>query len=314
MIAILTIVAPVFGLIVVGYLAGRFRLLPEAAIQGISAYAFTLAIPALLCRTIATAEFGNLAAGGVWASFYTAGFLTWFAASALTSFMLRRPAADAPAIAMTATFGNTVMLGIPLALGTYGPKAGAVIALVLSVHAPIWWLTGMLQAQASGGQKGQTLRQLFQGLMLDLVRNPIVIGIMLGVAWRLTGFTMPKALDRLLELLAQSGVPTALVALGLSLTAFRIKGQGATLGTVLALKLIFMPLIAWLMATHVFALDAIARGVVVILAAMPTGANAFLFATRLDRAVNSASGAVALGTAIAALTASLLVWALTHSA
>jgi len=312
MIAILTIVAPIFGLIAVGYVSARFKLLPETAAQGISAFAFTLAIPALLCRTIATAEFGAIAAGSVWASFYIAGFLTWALATLATHIALRRPAADAPAIAMTATFGNTVMLGIPLALGIYGTQATAVIALILSIHAPIWWLTGMLHAQTSGDHQGQSITQILAGLGRDLLQNPIVIGIMLGVAWRLTGFDMPKALDRLLELMAQAGVPTSLVALGLSLVAFEIKGQGPTLASVIVLKLVFMPAAAWLLATYAFALDPVARGVVVILAAMPTGANAFLFATRLGRAVNSTSGAVALGTLVASATAAAIVWGLSH--
>ena len=43
---------------------------------------------------------------------------------------------------------------------------------------------------------------------------------------------------------------------------------------------------------------------------MPTGANAYLFANRNGRAVNSASGAVALGTALAAITAAIVVSAL----
>ena len=40
---------------------------------------------------------------------------------------------------------------------------------------------------------------------------------------------------------------------------------------------------------------------------MPTGANAYIFATRYQRVVNSTSGAVALGTILAALTAAALV-------
>lgn len=307
MYAILTIVAPVFGLIAIGYLAGRLQLLSSGAAQGISDFAFTLAIPALLCRTIATAEFGALSPMAVWGSFYVAGFLTWALATLLTSTLLGRPAADGPSIAMSATFGNTAMLGIPLAIGTYGEPATAVIALVLTIHAPTWWLLGMVHAKATGGGAGQTLGQIAKALALDLARNPIVIGIALGVAWRLTGLALPTVLDKLLQLMAQAGIPTSLVALGLTLVGFAIEGQGPTLAAIILLKQVFMPLVAWLIATRVFGLDALTTGVVVILASVPTGANAFLFAARLDRAVNSASGAVALGTLVAALTSTAIV-------
>ena len=79
---------------------------------------------------------------------------------------------------------------------------------------------------------------------------------------------------------------------------------------ILALKLVAMPLVAWLMATHVFSLPPLAAGVITIFAAMPTGANAYLFAARNGLAQHSASGSVALGTLIAAMTAAFVVYAL----
>jgi malonate transporter len=305
--AILNIVAPVFGLIVIGYVAARWRLLSDGAAQGISDFAFTLAIPALLCRTIATAEFGALSPLAVWTSFYTAGFLTWGFATLLSMTLLARPREDAASVAMTATFGNTVMLGIPLAIGAFGDKATAIIALVLSIHAPTWWLLGMLHAQAAGGAPDQSPGKMIASLARDLMRNPIIIGILVGVLWRFTGLKLPVAIDRLLQLMAQAGIPTSLVALGLTLVGFEIKGQMPTLTAVIALKLVFMPLVAWLMAHYVFALDPLTTGVIVVMAAVPTGANAFLFAVKMGRAVNSASGAVALGTAVAAVTATILL-------
>ena len=220
---------------------------------------------------------------------------------------LKRPAADAPAIAMTSAFGNSLMLGLPLAIGVYGNLATPVVALILAVHAPIWWVLGMLHSSVTGDFTGQSRFSIVKSTISDLTRNPIILGIAAGVLWRMTGLPLPATIDRLLELMAQASVPTALVALGLSLVNFEIRGQWPTLSSMLLLKLALMPALAWAIATYVFQLDATTRGIIVIIAAMPTGANAFLFAVRLDRAVNSTSGAVALGTLLAAVTASLLV-------
>ncbi len=308
--SVLTIVAPVFGLIMIGYVSGRFELISTAAAKGISDFAFTLAIPALLCRTVASADLGSLSPLGVLGSFYGAGFSTWALAALLTVFLLKRSAADGPAIGMASTFGNSVMLGIPLSMGVYGSAATPIIALILSIHAPIWWLTGMLHASAASDHAGSSPWIIIKSTLSDLVHNPIVIGIIVGALWRLTGVPLPGAIDRLLELMAHAGVPTALVALGLSLVNFAIKGQIPTLVAITVLKLLWMPAIAWLLATYVLQVDATTRGVVTIMAAMPTGANAFLFAVRLNRAIDSTSGAVALGSLLAAGTAALLVGAL----
>ena len=113
-------------------------------------------------------------------------------------------------------------------------------------------------------------------------------------------------IDKTLQLLGQAGVPAALVALGTGLVGFAIKGQGPTLATVIALKLVIMPIIAagliWLAG-----LPTAVAGVVLIFAAVPSGANAYLFASKVDRAVNSASGAVALGTMLSLVTVSAIV-------
>jgi malonate transporter and related proteins len=61
------------------------------------------------------------------------------------------------------------------------------------------------------------------------------------------------------------------------------------------------------LAVGVFALPRTAAEVALIFAAMPAGANAFLFAERTGRVVNSASGAVALGTVLGAVTSTLII-------
>lgn len=79
----------------------------------------------------------------------------------------------------------------------------------------------------------------------------------------------------------------------------------AALSVVTALKLVAMPIFAWFISSQLLALSPIGTDAVTLLAACPTGANAFLFASRYGRAVGPVSGAIAAGTAIAAFTVSL---------
>lgn len=307
MLGILSIVAPVFGLIALGYAFGRLGWLSPIAEQGVSEFAFRLAIPALLMKTVATAELGDLSIAGVWLSFYGAIATTYIASVFSTHFILKRPPQDAASIAMSCLFGNAVMLGIPISLTTYGPAAAAPLALILSVHAPSLWLLTTLHARIADSSTSTHPGEILKTLVQDLGQNPIIIGILLGLLWRFSGVPVPEVALKLLNLLAQAGVPAALVGLGLSLVRFEIKGQVPTLSMIVVLKLLLMPLIAFTLGRFVFDLDPIPLGVVAILASVPTGANAYIFATKNGRAVNSASGAVALGTVLSALTVSLLL-------
>lgn len=308
MLEILSIVTPVFGLIGIGYLAGRLRILKPETGAGVSDFAFTIGLPAVLFRTVATANLGNTDPVGVLAAFFGAAWTVWAVSSLVTAYVLRRPAADAPSIAINAVFGNTIMLGVPLSLSTYGADAAGPIAVILAVHAALLWMTATVHMEwvAGSGDVGRGMG-VMKALLRDLTRNPIIIGVVAGVLWRATGLALPGPVDKTLALLVQAGIPTALVALGLALVAFEIKGEMPTLLSIVALKLVLMPALAWTLAVKLLHLQPVAAGVVVTFAAVPTGANAFLFASRYNRAVNSSSGAVALGTMLAAVTVSVVL-------
>lgn len=311
--AVLNIVAPVFGLIALGYFAGRFGWIATGATKGLADFTFMLAIPAMLFRSMATAHFPGGALFSIWGAFFGAALIVWILSTVCTALLLRRPGRDAPAIAMSAAFGNVVMLGIPLSIATFGPDAAATTAILVSLHSPLLLLAASLHMTWAGRSGNATVLSMLGGLGRELATNSIVLAIAAGTLWRLSGLDLNPLFLKLVSLLGQAAIPCALTSLGLSLVGFEIKGQTATLSSILILKLLMMPAAAALLAIHVLALPPIPAGVVIIFAAMPTGANAYLFASRHQSAMNSASGAVALGTILSAPTASAVVYILNTS-
>ncbi len=305
--SVLTIVAPIFVLIAVGYVTARAQLLSETAQKGISEFAFNFAMPALLFRSIATAAPGQPGSSRIVLAYFGGIAVVWALATVGTRVLLRRPAIDSATIAMTSCFGNIVMIGIPLVLAVVGPDGAAPMAALLGIHTPLLWFLGTLHQQSVEQTKGRSAFAVARDLANELVRNPLIIGIAAGALWRLGEFNLPKALDSSLALLGQAGIPCAQIALGASLTRFAIKGQVPTLTSVLILKLLLLPAAVYALAIHAFALPRVAAEVALIFASMPAGANAFLFAQRTTRVVNSASGAVALGTLLGAATSTLLI-------
>jgi malonate transporter and related proteins len=313
MFAILEIVLPVFGLLALGFVAVRWRYMSDGASRVVAEFAFKVAMPALLFR--AMLAIGPMP-GSPWrliATYVGAVLILWVATTLLTKFVLRRPAADAPSIAMGVCFGNTVMLGVPLALTAFGPEAAAPLALLISFDTPLLWIIATLHIEAvrhgettSGGSPLLALR----GVLFDLLRNPIVLPLIAGTLWRFTELGIPRLLDRLLEMLAGAAVPAALFALGMSLAAYEIKGQTRTLSLIILLKMFAFPALVFVLGTWVFELPPLWLAIALLFAAMPVGANAFLFATRYERAVNSVSAAIALSTAIAVVTTAIVLYVL----
>ena len=194
-----------------------------------------------------------------------------------------------------------------MSIAAFGDRAAVPAAKLVSLHTPVLFFVGTLHQALSGEERKSTVASVMAELGNELARNPIIVAIIAGTLWRLTGLGIHPALDRALLLLGQASVATALVGLGLSLVNFEIKGQAPTLSLILILKLIVMPTFAWFLATQVFDVSPMAAAVLILFAAMPTGANAYLFATRNGRAFNSASGAVALGTILAVFSAAIIV-------
>jgi predicted permease len=299
------IVAPVFALIAAGYASVLFRFVSEGAHKGISEFAFSIAIPALLFRTIVVSEFPDVSPWRMWGAYYGALAIIWIAALAISA-LLREKREDGVVFAIGAVYGNIVMLGIPLTLSALGNEAAGPMALILSVNTPLLWLCGTLQMELVGRKQTGSVLSVVWPVLADLARNPIMLAIGLGVVWRFIGLGLTPVVDRTIELLAQAGSPAALIALGINLFRFQVKGEKLGILVMCALKLLAMPVVAFVLA-RLLELPPLATSVVVLFAAMPTGANAYIFAAQYQRLVNPVSGAVALGTLLAAVTLPVVV-------
>lgn len=310
MTSILLAIVPIFGLIALGAVAGFWRFLSPETGKGLTEFTFRFAVPALLFRTMVSADLSGTSITGLWATHFGAVAAGWICATLATLLLQRRSAAEAVVMSMTTAHGNLLLLGLPVALGAFGPAATPSVAILISLHSPVLWLVATMQMALATRSSDTNLAAAIRAMALDLGRNPIIVSLAAGSAARTAGVELHPAVDRLLALLGSASIPCALVALGMSLTRFQLRGELSTVSMLLLFKLILMPAVAWLLAVHVFALPPIQVAVVVLLAGMPTGANGFLFADRYGLAVGTTSAAVALGTSISFVTLTILIYAL----
>ena len=303
MFSVLTTILPVFGLIALGFICARTGFIGTAAGQGLSQVVFNLAMPALLFRTVAVIDQQSLSPWPLWAALFGGIAVVWIVTTiiARTTSLIEAVPASA---AMGAAFGNLAMLGLPLALAHFGGRAALPVGLILSIHAPILWLAAVLHIESARPGQLPSIPAVIRQLVSQLIRNPIVLALLLGTLWRVTGLGLHPVPDRFLEMLGEAGVPTALVALGLTLAGYSLKGQWRGIITLMTLKLLCLPVAVWLIARYVVDLDPFWTHIALMLAAMPTGANAYLFAQRYDSGAAPVSGAIAVGTALSLITLS----------
>jgi len=121
------------------------------------------------------------------------------------------------------------------------------------------------------------------------------------------GWRLPGPVDTLFKTFGTAAAPCALFAMGATLAQYRIAGNLTESATLVALKLIVHPLIVFGLATYVFELEPLNRLVVVVLAGMPSGVNSFLFASRYDTGVATATTSIFLSTGLSMVTLTVIL-------
>ena len=303
---ILELVAPVFGLMLVGYAAAGLGWFDGDATRGLVRFVFNFAIPALLFRSLALLELPERVDWGYLLSFFGGSVAVWALGMMAARMMFGRPAADAAIFGMSAGFSNTVLLGIPLLTSAYGPEATLPVFMLIALHSPLLMPLTVVLVQVGRGETDGLVARL-RSASSDLVRTPIVTGLLAGLAVNFLGITLPVPADRALALLSAAAVPCALFAMGASLAAIPIRGDLPPALLLATLKLLLHPLIVWALAVPVLGLEGLGVRVAVTMAAMPSGINAYLFAARYGAAEGVASRAVFASTAASIVT---IPWAL----
>jgi malonate transporter and related proteins len=176
---VLATVFPVFALIALGFAARRLGAIGDGAVDGMSAYVYVLALPALLFRTVATVETpGGASPWAYWFTFFSGVAGTWVLVSLIARRGFGRPEREAVMAGFTAAQANTVMVGIPLIVTIFGPAGAVPIVLLLAVHLPVNMLVATLLIEAAGDKP---LGQRLATFALSVARHPILLVIFAGV-------------------------------------------------------------------------------------------------------------------------------------
>lgn len=289
------ILLPLFGLMALGLLAVRGRLIEAAGVRGLVLFVFTFSIPSLLLTSMAGLDFPPDIEWGFLVAFYAASLAVYGVGAAIGRVVFGRSLPEQAIFGMSAAFSNLVMIGIPVVLTALGPEAALPMMIIVGFHSATFMpLTVVLIQSGRASEGGAAVRP--GRVALDAARNPIIVGIVLGLMVNLTGLTIPMPAAKVLELLGQAAVPCALFAMGASLAGYPLMGEVRPAVLLALLKLVAHPSLVWLIAGPVLGLEGLWVSVAVLMAAMPSAVNVYLFGARYEAAPGVAARTVLLTT------------------
>lgn len=316
-IAVLFKLLAIFLVVALGWFAGRMRWLGDER-QGadpartLSNAAFYIFVPALLFRTTSRIEFSTLP-WGLLAAFFVPVLMLLLGVYAWQRRRNRggRLPTAAPSVrAISATFGNTLQVGVPMAAALFGEAGLGLHITLVSLHALtlLLVLTTLVELDLARAAARHESRHLLATLKLTLrntIVHPVVLPVLAGMLWNATGFGLPPVVDEVLELLGSAVVPLCLVLIGMSLAYYGVQGHVRGAVAVSLLKLLVLPALVLPIGYWGFGLRGLPLQVIVMAAALPVGSNALIFSQRYETLEAEATAAIVFSTFAFVLTAPL---------
>ncbi len=302
----------VFLIIGVGVLVAWLGWIDEQATQVFSGLITRVFLPALLFRAMASVDFVTLSLGpilgylpatvAIFVLVYGLAYryAHWFGAGSPGH--VDTPGGLAASAAISATFSNNVMIGIPLVKLFFGPEGLVVLLTVLTMHSLVMLGAGIVGFELSvRGRSRRSRLMTLKHLIQSAVLHPIVIPIYLGLVVSLMGWELPVLIDSTLASMGNVAVPACLVLLGASVFQSRHQVRPKGVAPVLVFKLVIHPLLVFSVAQFVLQLPPMTVAVLTTMASLPTGSNPYLLSQRYNQGVSLAATAVVATTAMTAI-------------
>lgn len=293
--------APLFFLVLLGYVLSRAGW-PRTASDALTRFVFSVAVPTLLFRLMS--DFSRLPRvdARLLVAFFGGCLVVYGAGRLVGATLFRMDGVAQSVFAMGGIFSNNVLLGIPLAKVTLGEGALPAVSLVLVFNSLVLWTLVTVSVEWARHRDlslpgiGRTTK--------GVVTNPVVASILAGTAFGFLDVPLPAMIDQTLMMISQAAVPLSLIALGMGLAEFGVSSGWRESAAIATLKLVLQPLAVYVLA-RLLALPPIETAAVVMLGALPVGANVYLMSRQFGVLAGAIASSIVLTTALAALTTPL---------
>jgi len=299
--AMLTVVAaailPIILNVAVGFLLGKRGFLDHHFLARFSGVTFRFFIPCLLFTSIYQADITLLRLAQYWSGYFIPNLIL-FGIVALVG---------APLLALTTVYANTVMVGIPLVVQTWGNEGLNIAVAVISLNSLTLFMAYALLSALKGQEdsNGRILKNI-----TGTLTNPIILSLVAGATLNLLHVPIYGPLIEAAALPGRAALPCSLLILGATLAGFPLRAGGQEQVRVLIVclcKLLLIPTGVYLFASSILHLPPMTTGVLVLLAACPSGVNVLPFAQKSNADRQLVSAAIFVSTVAAVVT--LPLWA-----
>jgi len=272
--------------------------------NSLSKFVFNIAVPALLFDTMS--RFSSLPPvdARLLIAFFGSCVIVFIAGRLLAWKLFKLDGVAQSVFALGGIYSNNVFLGIPLAKMTLGEEALPPVALVIAFNALLLWT--LVTISTEWARHGSLSMKGFAKTAKNVLTNPIVASILLGLLYDATGLPLPALLKMPLQMTSQAAAPMALIVLGMGLAEYGIKEGWQQSVVITSLKLIMQPLVVWMLA-RALGLPKMETQAIVMLASISVAVNVYLMADQFKTMKAPIASSMVLSTLLAAITTPIAI-------
>lgn len=239
MILSFNVIAPLFFLMVIGYLIANYTdLADKDLLKKANTLVFKVFLPCMLFKNIYRSNVREQMQGGL-CIFAAGSLLLLFALLCLIVPRVVKKENQQGVVIQGIFRSNYVIFGVAVVENMYGSANTATAAILSAVLVPMYNFLAVIALSFFGGKRERDLKKVIIGIL----KNPLILASVLGIIASLSGIKLPKAADTTLNDLAKLATPIAFLILGGDFDFSKIKGNLKTAGCVILVKMVLLPLI-----------------------------------------------------------------------
>ncbi|MCT8159051.1 AEC family transporter [Pseudoruegeria sp. SHC-113] len=289
---------PFFGLIALGYWAGRTRFFSEEATAYLTKFVFYFALSAMLFKFSANLSLAEILDWPfIWA--YLLGTAAVYVIATLVALIRKRGIAEAAVEAQCAVIGNIGFLGIPMLALLLGEAAIGYVMMMLAVDLIVFG--SLIVILITGSRDGRVSLRTLRTVGMGLLRNPMIVSIAVGLTWSALQVPIPVPLNEFVDILGSAATPGALFAVGASLASKSAERVSVAVWLSVC-KLALHPAAVAICALLIFPVSPYGAGVMIAAAALPVAGNIFMIAQHYGVAPQRVSAAILISTLVSVAT------------
>ena len=239
---------PIFLVMVLGYLFYKGKLLNDNFVSIANKFVFQVALPVMLFCDLRTMDleenFSWPFVGFCFLATFLMFTLTWIGAE-----LAFKDKQKVGSFVQGACRGSAAILGIAFVVNMFG--SAGMTPLMIFAAVPLFNVFSVAALCIHGRDAGQSKGTQLRKTLLNILKNPIIISILIGLVFAFFRIPVPEILDSTLNLVGAVSTPLALIAIGAGFSFAGAKkvwkpAVAAVFIKLIALPAVFLPIAAWM--------------------------------------------------------------------